>query len=86
MRFKSWSVKDQKRSINDLEISRIYVHADEMVYSKIFHIIWKNSELYKCIVILMGGFHQLRVKQRPIYKSSTCIGIKEWCVDEGVML
>ena len=40
-------------SRNDLEISHIYVHTYEMVYSKLSHIIWKNPELYKCIVILV---------------------------------
>ena len=50
--------------INDLEISDIYVHADETVYSKLCHIMWKNPELYKCIVTLMADFQQLRVKQR----------------------
>ena len=33
----------------------------------------------------MGGFHQLRVKQRLIYKRSNCIGIKEWCIDAGII-
>ena len=64
--------------INDLEISHIYLHADEMVYSKFCLIIWKNPELYKWIIISMGGCHQLCVKQRVIYKRSNCI--KEWCV------
>ena len=43
-------------SINDLEISYIYVHADETVNSKLCHIIFKNSELYKYNVISMSGF------------------------------
>ena len=33
----------------------------------------------------MIGFHQLRVKQRLIYKRSKCIGIKEWCIDAGII-
>ena len=33
----------------------------------------------------MGCFHQLRVKQRLTYKSSNCIGIKEWCTDAGII-
>ena len=41
--------------------------------------------LYKCIVTLMGGFHQLRVKQRLIYKRSNCVGIKEWRIDIGII-
>ena len=32
----------------------------------------------------MGGFHQLCVKQRLIYKRSNCIGIKKWCIDDGI--
>ena len=71
--------------INDLEISHIYVITDEMVYSKLCHITWKNPELYKCNVILIGGFHQLRVKQRLIFKRINCICIKNWCVDAGVI-
>ena len=45
----------------------------------------KKPELYKCIVISMGGFHQLRVKQRLINKHSNCISIKEWCIDAGII-
>ena len=41
--------------------------------------------LHKCIVILTGGFHQLRVKPRLIYKRSNCIDIKKWCIDAGVI-
>ena len=71
--------------IDDLEISHIYVHADEMVYSKLCHITWRNHELYKCIVILMGGFHQLRAKKRLIFKCFSCISIKDWSIDAGVI-
>ena len=31
-----------KGSINDVEISHIYIHADEMVYSKLYHFIWRK--------------------------------------------
>lgn len=71
--------------INDLEISHIYVHADEAVYSKLCHILWKNPEIYKSVVMIMGGFHQLRVKQRLLYKRFHCLGIKQWCVDAGII-
>ena len=72
-------------SITDLETSHVYVHVYEMEYSKFCLIIWKKPELYKYIVILICGFHQLCVKQRLIYKRSNCIGIKEWCIDAGVI-
>ena len=56
-----------------------------MIYSKLCHIIWKNPELYKFIVILICGFYQLRVKQILICKLSSCIGVKEWCIDFGLI-
>ena len=34
----------------------------------------------------MGGFHQLRVKQRLIYKRFNRIGIKEWCIDVEIIV
>ena len=71
--------------IKDLEISHIWVHTYEMVYSKLYHIIWKNPDFYKCIVILICGFHQLRVKQRLVYKRSNCIDVKEWWTNAGVI-
>ena len=33
----------------------------------------------------MGGFHQLRVKQRLIYKRFNCIGIKVWCIHARII-
>ena len=35
---------------------------DEQVYGRLYHTIWKDKEIYKNIVVLMGGFRQLRVK------------------------
>ena len=71
MRFKSWSFKDRKRSIqrivSDLEMLLLYVHIDEMVYSKLCR-----------TVLLTGVFHKLRVKRWLIYKCFNYIGIKEW--------
>ena len=82
MRFKSWSFKDRKRSIqrivSDLEMLLLYVHVDEIVYSKLCRIIWQNPELYNCTVILTGVFHKIRVKRWLIYKCFNYIGIKEW--------
>ena len=49
--------------MKDLEIPYIYVHSDEAVYSKLCHILWKNKDLYRDVILLMGGFHQLRVRQ-----------------------
>ena len=49
--------------IADLGLSYMFVHADEEVYARLAHIIWKDTEKYKNLVILIGGFHQLRVRQ-----------------------
>ena len=67
--------------IKELDISHIFVHADEMVYAKIYHIIWKNPDLYGQIKVLMGGFHQLRVRQRLLHKRHTVRGYKQWWID-----
>jgi len=50
------------------EVEHIFAHSDEQVYARLAHILWKFPEVYKDIVILMGGFHQLRVRQRILYK------------------
>ncbi len=33
----------------------------------------------------MGGFHQLRVMQRFIYKCYHCRGMQPWCVDAEII-
>ena len=71
--------------VKELEIPFIFVHSDEAVYSKLCHILGKNQELYKDIVLLMGGFHQLRVIQKLLFRRHICKGYKQWCLDAGVI-
>ena len=71
--------------IEYLEIPHIFVHSDEMIYAKLCHILWKNKDLYRSVILLMGGFHQLRVCQRLLFKRFHCKGYKEWCIDAGVI-
>ena len=71
--------------IKDLEIDHVFVHADEAVYAKLCHILWKHKELYQNILLLMGGFHQLRVMQRLLYKRYHCRGMQQWCVDADII-
>ena len=71
--------------IEDLAIPHVFVHSDEAVYSKLCHILWKNTELYKDVILLMGGFHQLRVMQKIIYKKYHCRDMRQWCVDAGTI-
>ena len=63
----------------------MYVHADELVYSKLCHILWKNPELYKQVVLLMGGFHQLRVMQKILYKRYNFRQLQQICVEAEVI-
>ena len=67
--------------LRQLEIPYIFAHADEMVYAKLCHILWKHKDIYENIIVLMGGFHQLRVKQRLLFKRYSFRGMKQWCVD-----
>ena len=62
-----------------LEIPHIFIHSDEAVYSKLCHILWKTQELYKQLIFLMGSFHQLRVRQKLIFKRYQCRRLQEWC-------
>ena len=57
-----------------LNINHIFAHSDEQVYAQLYHIIWKEPQVYQKIVVLMGGFHQLRVRQKLIYKRHHMIG------------
>ena len=34
-------------SLRKLEVDHIFCHADEDVYSKLVHIIWKHDDLYE---------------------------------------
>ena len=38
----------------------------------------KHGEQYKKVISLMGGFHQLLVLQKIIYKRHGCMGYKKW--------
>ena len=51
-------------TIEVLELSYIFVKADEQVYAMISHIIWKHRDFYSKIIPIMDGFHQMRIFQR----------------------
>ena len=69
----------------ELNLNHIFAHADEQVYAQLAQIIWKHGDYYKNIIILMGGFHQMRVAQRLLYKRFGCLGYKEWFIDAGTI-
>ena len=76
---------DLKTMSDELKIPHIFAHADEQVYARLAHLIWSDPEEYKNVLILMGGFHQLRVRQKTIYKRYYCLGMKKWFIDAGVI-
>ena len=67
--------------MRDLDLDHIFAHGDEQVYARSAHINWKEPELYRDIVILMGGFHELHVRQKTIYKRHALRGYQKWVVD-----
>ena len=71
--------------MKELDLEHIFAHADELVYSKLVHILWKFPDIYNCVIVLMGDFHQLRVRQKQIYKQYACLDFKSWFIDSGVM-
>ena len=67
--------------IDYLAIPFIYVDSDKLAYSKLCEILWKNKGIYTKIILLMGGFHQLRVMQWLPYKRHFPKGYRKWCID-----
>ena len=49
------------------------------------HILWKFPDIYNRVIVLMGGFHQLRFCQKQIYKRYACLDFKSWFIDSGVI-
>ena len=71
--------------MKDLDLRFIFAHSDEQVYAKLAHILWKSPDLYKNIVIGMGGFRQLRVRQLIIFKRYVCKGFRKWFIDADII-
>ena len=54
--------------MTDLDLDHIFAHCYKQVYVPLANIIWNYSELYRNIVILIGVFDKLRVRQKNVYK------------------
>ena len=68
---------DLLKIMSDLGLSHIYAHADEDIYRNIVQLKWKYKDLYQNIVPVMGGFHELRVYQRLVYKQFDCLELEK---------
>ena len=73
------------KTISDLHLTHIYVHADEDIYRNIVQLKWKYKDLYRNIVPLIGGFHELRVFQRLICKRFSCLSLQQLFLDAKAM-
>ena len=71
--------------MKELDLGHIFAHADKLVYSKLVYILWKFPDIYDRVIVLMGGFHQLRVRQKQIYKRYACLDFKSWFIDSEVI-
>ena len=69
--------------MKELHLDHIFSHADKLVYSKLVHILWKFPDIYNRVIVLMGGFHQLRFRQKQIYKRYASLDFKSWFIDTG---
>ena len=61
---------DLLKVIRGLDLDHIFAHGYEQVYvdDPLAYIIWKYSELYRNIAILIGGFDELHVRQKSFYE------------------
>ena len=49
---------------DELGLNHVYVHADEVINSKINMIMWLNKLKYDKILLILGGFHTLLVYRK----------------------
>ena len=47
--------------IEEIGTEENFVHADEIIYSKIVMIMWLYNDKYENVIPLIGGFHTLLV-------------------------
>ena len=78
-------LEDLLELLKDLEIDHISAHSDEQVYDRLCHIIWKKPTRFQAVILLMGDFHQLTVRQKTIFKRHNIMGYHKWLTDAGVV-
>ena len=71
-----WSVcfeiiKRTVETMNELELEFIFLECDQAIYTKVLKIMFKlereNKDMYRRIVLRMGGFHVLMCMIKTIY-------------------
>ena len=55
------------------------------MYARLYHTIWTEPVPYQNVILLMGGFYQIRgVQQKIISKQHNIIGSHKWLRHAGV--
>ena len=62
-----------------------FIHAHEQVYFPLINLIWKDEDLYASVIPILGGFHQVSVIQKILYKRHQCMGYEDWFVDSEII-
>ena len=75
--------EDLLELLKDLEIYHIFTHSDEQVHARRCQTIWKESTQYQTAILLMGSFHQLKVRQKTIFKRHNIMSYRVWLTDTG---
>ena len=63
-----WSNSKRNFSIFQEGFNHFQALADEQVYARLYHTIWKGPVPYQNVLLLIDGFYQVRVRQKVISK------------------
>ena len=79
-----WSNSQCNFSIFRGGFNHLQALTDEQVYAGLYHTIWKEPIRYQNVILLMGGFHHVRVRQKIISKQHNIIGSRKSLTDAVV--
>ena len=70
----------------ELHLEEILCVFDQALYAKEMEIKWKNSEVFKKVVICMGAFHTLCNLLSIIGKRFASAGLRDLAVESGIIV
>ena len=72
---------DLLKVMRGLDLDHIFTHGYEQVYVPLVNIIWNDSELSRNIAIFIGGFDELRVRQKHFCQRHVLRGYQKREID-----
>ena len=72
---------DLLKVMRGLDLDHIFAHGYEQVFVPLENIIWNYSELYRNIAILIGGFDEIRVRQKIFCQRHVLRGYQKRVID-----